>query len=921
MGGSITQFANSMKVINSLDDIAEVAYSNSSQSAQTAAVNDMTKACQIIAGELVGGPEEATGFLALAGVAVAMATAKAAEQTCQGLSQVVVDDFLSAYNAAEQQLNADEDTDQLNQQQSSDISSLNTDVSAGNVAGTISAANQLMEDSNFVGVTDNDEGISYSQNGLSLSLSTSWKPITLDVENSDGSSNITVYNADGSSTTTYYTGSHGSGSIKEIDQENEDGTSQITLYNSGGSSTTTYYSGPNGTGTVIGTSQQSVGFSIAYTSAEEYENPYPPNLSAPSVGILTGTFIADGQKPSGNGTITIDVTGTLEWYGVTYEAGGYIVYVDGAATSWNIGAKNTTSYIGGGIIYITNTGDNGTLTGTSTLSPSFINNTSGTFAITGDFTTETLLPASGQSQSLDDELNALADNDETLQTLLIGGSGAVTLSGSATIADVTITAGGVLQLEGGILDTDPITVDSGGNITGYGTITGAMANSGTITASGGVLDITGDVTGSGTLVIDGGASLLLEGDVAATESIVFDGGSASLLVGSGADIQATVSGLAAGDAIDLEELAYVSGGSAVLEAGNLLEVTAGGTSYDLQLDSTQDFSDDSFMLAADSGGTGALVTMEGTPCYCRGTRILTDRGEVPVEELTIGDCLVTQSGETRPLRWIGRRAYAGRFAARNCDVLPILIQPGALADGMPMRDLYVSPLHAMFVDGVLIPAKYLVNGGSIRQVMALESVEYFHLELATHDVIIAEGAPAESFLNDRNRGMFHNAAEYDALYPDEEPVPAAYCAERVEHGERLAEIRARLSVRGLAIGYRAGGSITTTLSAGRNNVLLPPGIGELRLISPSALQQGDVRQLGALIAAVAVDTVPMDIRDARFAAGFHAVEAHVARKVRWTNGDARMQLDPDPMPRWIDIDVVAVNEQQIDQTRGVRAVG
>jgi len=132
--------------------------------------------------------------------------------------------------------------------------------------------------------------------------------------------------------------------------------------------------------------------------------------------------------------------------------------------------------------------------------------------------------------------------------------------------------------------------------------------------------------------------------------------------------------------------------------------------------------------------------------------------------LRIGDKIVNMKGEMRRVRWIGRRGYAGRFAAGNRDILPILIRAGALDEGVPRRDLMVSPLHAMYLDDVLIPARLLVNGSSIVQVEEIDQVEYFHIELDTHDVILAEGALSETFVDDGSRGMFINAAEFGILY-------------------------------------------------------------------------------------------------------------------------------------------------------------
>jgi hypothetical protein len=182
-------------------------------------------------------------------------------------------------------------------------------------------------------------------------------------------------------------------------------------------------------------------------------------------------------------------------------------------------------------------------------------------------------------------------------------------------------------------------------------------------------------------------------------------------------------------------------------------------------------------------------------CYLRGTMIGTVDGERAIETLAIGDVVLTARGEQKPIRWIGHRAYRKRFACCNSDVVPIRIAAGALADGVPSRDLYVSPQHAMFIDGVLVPAIDLVNGTSITEAVSMEEIAYFHIELAEHDVLLANGAPSESFIDDNSRMMFHNAYDFAALYPSAERRPAIYCAPRVSSGPLLDTIRRRIERR------------------------------------------------------------------------------------------------------------------------------
>ena len=192
-------------------------------------------------------------------------------------------------------------------------------------------------------------------------------------------------------------------------------------------------------------------------------------------------------------------------------------------------------------------------------------------------------------------------------------------------------------------------------------------------------------------------------------------------------------------------------------------------------------------------GFDNVSVIDNATCYCRGTNILTALGEVPVEHLNIGDWVMTERGAPRQIRWIGRRSYAGRFLAGKRGVLPIRLRAGSLGANLPERDLRVSPCHAMFLAGILVPASALVNGVSIVQEHDVTEVEYFHVELATHDVLIAEGAPSESFVDDGGRTRFHNAGEYATLYPNATPEPAIYCAPRIETGSAVDAIWERLA--------------------------------------------------------------------------------------------------------------------------------
>lgn len=150
--------------------------------------------------------------------------------------------------------------------------------------------------------------------------------------------------------------------------------------------------------------------------------------------------------------------------------------------------------------------------------------------------------------------------------------------------------------------------------------------------------------------------------------------------------------------------------------------------------------------------TGLQTTIV-VPCFARGTRLLTASGKVAVEELRVGMKLRTLSGALEPVIWIGRRRVDCLGHAEPDKVWPVCVRAGAFGVRQPIRDLFLSPDHALFIGGVLIPVKQLVDGVSILQ-CPVETITYYHVELATHDVVLAEGLPAETYLDTGDRCAF-----------------------------------------------------------------------------------------------------------------------------------------------------------------------
>ena len=167
------------------------------------------------------------------------------------------------------------------------------------------------------------------------------------------------------------------------------------------------------------------------------------------------------------------------------------------------------------------------------------------------------------------------------------------------------------------------------------------------------------------------------------------------------------------------------------------------------------------------GGGGGASNPRNAGCLLKGTHILTRHGLKRVETLSIGEHVMTARGETMPIRWIGRQIFRqGAFSRWPDSVHPICVARSALADNVPHAHLYLSPLHALFIDGVLIQVNSLINGASIIPAASegMRDIEYFQIELATHEVIIAEGAPVETHLNTNGREHFTNFVEYERIY-------------------------------------------------------------------------------------------------------------------------------------------------------------
>jgi hypothetical protein len=187
-------------------------------------------------------------------------------------------------------------------------------------------------------------------------------------------------------------------------------------------------------------------------------------------------------------------------------------------------------------------------------------------------------------------------------------------------------------------------------------------------------------------------------------------------------------------------------------------VTAGGAVTPASYSLTLDVDNTSNALTTND------IVVASVPCFRSGTRIATPDGETPVEALRAGDRVLTIDGGAERIVWMGHRRVD---CARHPDparVWPVRIAAHAFADGQPRRDLYLSPDHAVFAGGVLIPVKHLINARTVAQ-CRVASLTYCHLELERHAVVLAEGLAAESYLDTGDRASFGNGGQATPLHP------------------------------------------------------------------------------------------------------------------------------------------------------------
>ncbi len=339
-----------------------------------------------------------------------------------------------------------------------------------------------------------------------------------------------------------------------------------------------------------------------------------------------------------------------------------------------------------------------------------------------------------------------------------GGSSVVEIAAAAGgVAGVADTALSTVYVNlGSVTNFSALQVDPGAGMDAGGNLTfDTLVNEGQINLLAGDSLVIGAVAasaGGGTIDLKSGGTVHFTGPVAANQTVLFRPPGGTVAIDHPEQFAAAITQFADTDLIDLPL------GTASFEqySGGILSLAYGGGSVGLQLSTV--FAAPQFALTDDGHG-GTDIFVSDSMCFCRGTRIRAERGEVAVEDLAVGDRVATLSGALKPIVWIGMgRDLVTRANKRS---RPVIVRRNALADCVPTRDLYLTHGHALYIDsaigGVLIPVENLINHRTILWDERPRLIEYYHIELEDHDVLLADGAPAESYYDANNRALFHTS--------------------------------------------------------------------------------------------------------------------------------------------------------------------
>ncbi|WP_212374941.1 Hint domain-containing protein [Acetobacter persici] len=531
--------------------------------------------------------------------------------------------------------------------------------------------------------------------------------------------------------------------------------------------------------------------------------------------------------------------------------------------------------------------------------------------------------------------SALTASSLTWQTVIENGDNShdtVTLDSSGN----ALTVSGTVQGDWGNADnainalvitgTHPVTLSGTGTLLVHGTVT---ANNHTI-IDGMTTNVQSSVSG-GTIIIQGGGTLIAQ---SVSSNIVFgqttSGTSNTLQLNTSSASLTSVANLSPGDVIDFVgntwDLPVIwqkkSDGTYTL-LGKTGDTLIASVTFAKKSDGTS-------YIPADFQAANTTVLYSGNPsqaltlvCFLPGSMIETSAGDIAVEMLRRGDHLIAYvdgSPITRSIVWTGYQHVTVQRGLPDDEAgYPVRILKDAISDGVPYKDMLITPDHRLFFGAAFIPVRMLVNGRSIFYDRTISSYTYYHVETAEHSIIRADGVLTESYLDTGNRNSFVQDSKVVTIHAgvtcQEKEVPLSRTVDRQTAEVCFNLLRVRAETAGVP--YKVNdvpltddvdlrlvtskGQVIRSLRVLQDThvFMIPPGVDSVKILTRTSRPcdvEGpfvdDRRHLGILVGSITFQgmktTVPItDHLSADTTEGWSVQEQ---LPCRWTTGNAYLPL-------------------------------
>ncbi|WP_041247661.1 Hint domain-containing protein [Komagataeibacter medellinensis] len=313
-------------------------------------------------------------------------------------------------------------------------------------------------------------------------------------------------------------------------------------------------------------------------------------------------------------------------------------------------------------------------------------------------------------------------------------------------------------------------------------------------------------------------------------------------------------------------------------------------------------------------------------CFLPDTMIRTPAGDVAVQDINVGDEVVTYTAgqpQARRVVWTGTARATVRPGLPDDEAgYPVRIVKDAIADGIPYRDMLITAEHSLFLEGGFVPVRMLVNGRSIFYDHSITTYDYYHIETEQHAVIMADGMLTESYLDTGNRHTFRSSGTIVSIgrgpvrsWAKDAAAPLLVAPEVVGPLYHQFETRARETLHEIRVTppvmthdadvhlIADNGAVIRQMRQNRgfSIFMIPPGVRSVSIMSRTSRPcdaigpyVDDRRQLGVLIGEIrlfegSVAYTLSSHLDKGVAEGWHASGDG---RCRWSNGRAELALGP-----------------------------